>query len=156
MKLLNVLTILTIGALFTFSSCELYELNDLTNTDSEEVNITRTLAPDPATVIKKVTLQPCVSGSATAEFDVYITPAAHAFYCEGTNSLNYSFKEGEDAAPVVFNSNAESTRFSLPGGTKYTLELYSQPGNVLVSTVFGFQLEDCTSNFMDSFELKMK
>ncbi len=145
------LTILTIGMIVFLSSCDLQELDGLqpeirieTNTESS-----RNAAPDPSVVIKKVIERDCLGATDNREFDVYITPDAFAFYCDAGNSLDYHFVEGENSTPIVFNSNQQSSRFSLPSGTKYTLELYTASGNILVSTSLGFQLDDCLPGLVE-------
>ena len=148
---LLILPIFILGLMTVFSSCELNELVGI-EADipefSEETDL-KISAPDPATVIKKIISDDCVGSSAQRIFNVYITPDAFAYYCGGGNSLSYRFTlvSGANISTILYTSNDQMTSFNLPGGTKYTLELYT-PGNTLVSTPYSFQLEDCLSEFV--------
>lgn len=149
---LLILLVVILGVSTIFSSCELDELAGI-QADALEFSAATELrmsAPDPATVIKKMIPNACIGSSIQRTFDVYITPDAFAYYCGSGNSLNYRFTlvSGANISTTIYSSNLQMTSFNLPGGTKYTLELF-EPGNMPASTPYAFQLEDCFSGFVD-------
>lgn len=139
------------GMLITFSSCESDELLQLDTKgvfDNAATDL-KIIAPEPATVIKKIVENNCFGTSINRMFDIYLTPDTFAYYCGSGNSLNYHFISTYEATSsyIIYNSDQQIASFSLPGGTKYEVELYTVPGNQLVSTRKPFQLSKCASGF---------
>ncbi len=143
--------------MLSLTACELDELVGIQSTDntSEENMLVRTLTPDPALVIKKVEPTNCIGTANHRAFEVHLIPAAYDFYCPNGETLSYHFilGAGSGASTTMVTSDTQVSNFYLSANTKYMLEVYTVPGNVQISTGYGFMLEDCSNGFTGGSEI---